>query len=144
MSSILDNYKKQLEEDKTNFNEEELLDTVGSETVKAVQELKNDPNDMENIYKAFQKEFPKMAETEFDEKGNTFTDRGATIYIKHVYCPNCGKELISKSPIMYNPFTLEKVAKHECSCGFKANLEHAYPRIMFIDQNGEEIKAFTD
>ena len=47
-------------------------------------------------------------------------------------------------PGMFNPFTFEKVCKHTCKkCGKNYNLEFAYPRLVFLDNNGEEIPAFT-
>lgn len=156
MGSILENYKKQLEEDRMNEDKEftmpsfdddiiSKLNDVDKEAVaQRVKELREDPNDMENVFKKFHQEFPKLTESELDEKGDTKLDTDVKLVIKRAFCPNCGKELVSKSPVMYNPFTLEKVAKHECECGFKANLEHAYPRMMFVNSNGEEIKAFAD
>lgn len=147
MGSILDNYKKQLEEDKLNETNEipdEFAVNGDKEAVAAkVKELKEDPNDMENLYKQFEKEWPRITEKEFDENGNSVVS-DVKICVKHIFCPKCGKELISRSPVMYNPFSLEKVAKHECECGFKANLEHAYPRLVFINNEGKEIKAFSD
>lgn len=63
------------------------------------------------------------------------------IKVVRAYCPKCGKELISKSPSMFNPFTMEKVCIHEC-CGIKYNLDKAYPHIAYYDENGEEINAY--
>ena len=60
------------------------------------------------------------------------------------YCPKCGKEIISMCPPMYNPYTLEKRNIHKCgSCGWTGNLEHSYPRIVFIDAQNNEYDAYT-
>lgn len=156
MGSILDNYKRQLEEDRANKKwdntppslDDELGDSfsmhVDMEQVQQrVKELRDDPNDMENVYNKFNAEYPKITENELDETGKTKIQEDIKVCVKRVYCPNCGKELISKSPVMFNPFTLEKVAKHECSCGFKCNLDYAYPRLMYVDSENNEINAFS-
>lgn len=156
--NILKAYQAQLAEDKKREEEEDFTmpdfddtfandfskDVDAEEVAKRVKELENDPNDMANVYNKFKQEYPKITELELDEMGKTFVDDSVKIKVKHVYCPNCGEELISASPVMYNPFTLEKVAKHECKCGYKANFDYAYPRLIFEDKNGKEIKVFTD
>ena len=56
----------------------------------------------------------------------------------------CDEELISNAPPMFNPFTFERICKHTCTkCGKIYNLEFAYPRLAFINNNGEELPAFT-
>jgi hypothetical protein len=157
MGSILDNYKKQLEEDRLNENNDfeissfndDIADNfsknIDKEAVaKKVKELREDPNDMENKFKKFMLEYPRITENELDTKGETTIDEDIKIVIKHAYCPVCHKEIISKVPLLFNPFTFEKIAKYECSCGAKFNFEHSYPRIMYINSKGEEIKTFAD
>lgn len=156
MGSILDNYKKQLEEDRLNedmdfdmpsFNDDvadSFSKNVDPEAVaKRVKELRSDPNDMENMFK-FNQEYPRVTEAELEEKDSTKIDDDVKIKIKRAYCPNCGKEIVSKAPLLFNPFTFEKIAKYECECGAKFNFEHSYPRVMYVNSNGEEIKIFTD
>jgi hypothetical protein len=157
MGSILDNYRKQLEEDRLNESNEfdipsfddDIADRLSKNVDKKavaekVKELREDPNDMENQFKKFMVEYPRVTEDELDSKGSTFIDDDVKITIKRAYCPNCHKEIISKVPLLFNPYTMQKIAKYECSCGAKFNFEHSYPRIVYTNSKGEEIKAFTD
>lgn len=157
MGSYLENYKKQLEEDKhkeekefemPKFEDNEIKSFASNVDVedvkKKVKEMEDDPYDMSNIYKKFNREYPKVTEKEYEEKGLLKTDEDVHVVIKRIYCPVCGKELISKNPIIYNPYTKEKIAKYDCECGYKCNHEYAYPRVAYINSKGEEIKAFAD
>lgn len=148
---ILDNYKNQVEIDRANANSELPEDAYNGETndeyQKAYEEelekQRNDPNDIENAYKRFQKEYPKYTEEQLDEQyKDNLKYVEPKVVIKRFYCPQCGKEIVSDAPVMFNPFTLEKVARHECECGFKCNLDFAYPRVMFFDKDGKEITAY--
>lgn len=155
MGSILDNYKKQLAEDRLNesdkfempsFDDEmanKLTGNVDKEAVaKRIKELQNDPNDMEVQYKKFQEQYPKVHEENLIANDRVKTEEVKTV-VKRAYCPVCGKEIISKYPIMFNPYTGEKIGRYDCECGFKANLDYAYPRVAYINKEGEEINAFN-
>lgn len=108
-----------------------------------LERLRNDPNDIGVAYRKFQEEFVKITEDEIDTKyADCIEYVTPKLVVKKFKCPKCGKEIISKSPVMYNPFNLEKIAKHECECGFKCNLDYAYPRMILTDDNGEEIVAY--
>ena len=97
--------------------------------------------DKELLYKS---KMIEMNESSMEEKGLIKNSDVNKIIIKHAYCEECGEELISDAPPMFNPFTFEKVCKHTCKkCGKVYNLEFAYPRLVFLDNNGEEIPAFT-
>ena len=157
MGSILDNYKKQLEEDRLNENEnfeipsfdddiaDGLSKNVDKEAIaKKVKELREDPNDMENQFKKFMIEYPRITEKELDSNNATVIDNDVKIIVKRAYCPNCHREIISKVPLLFNPYTMEKIAKYDCPCGAKFNFEHSYPRIIYLNSKGEEIKVFAD
>lgn len=59
------------------------------------------------------------------------------------YCPKCGKEIVSKLPMLINPFNLVKICRYECECGWQAELEHQYPRLAVRDKNtGEDVNVF--
>ena len=153
MGSILDNYLKQKAEDDIKLNEEDLnmdlsefdLNDIDAEAVaNKVKELRKDPNDMEVIYSNFQQEYPRTTEESLDTQGKTVIDDTVRIVVKRAFCPNCGKEIISKAPLLFNPYTLEKIAKYDCTCGAKFNFEHSYPRVVYLDSKGNEIKVFAD
>lgn len=63
--------------------------------------------------------------------------------VKRAYCPECGKEIISRGPVMYNPFSFEKTCPHVCDCGWRGDLEYAYPRVVFVMENGTQIEAYA-
>jgi rRNA maturation protein Nop10 len=85
-----------------------------------------------------------MSENEMAEKELIKEEDVEKIIVKHAYCSECGEELISNAPPMFNPFTFERVCKHTCTkCGAIFNLEYAYPRLAFMNNKGEEIPAFT-
>ena len=142
---ILDKYKKQLEEDKkhedASFPEgSQLKEEDREEYIKALKELRNNPNDMENAYKAKMAEMKKIPEKDMVIRDEVVEK----VIVKHVYCEECGEELVSQVPPMFNPFTFERICKHTCTkCGKVYNLDFAYPRLAFINNKGEELPAFT-
>lgn len=145
--SILDEYMRQVELDKANENDDlahfdndemlsdEMSDFDHNEYVKELKRLRNNPND---IVVNFRKEYPPLSNECLKEK-NLIKTEEITAQVIHVYCPVCGKELIAKNKLYISPYTGEHIAKHECECGFKANLEDSYPKIVFNDNKNYEI-----
>lgn len=146
---ILDKYKVQLEEDKKNenvsFPEGSLLkEEQKEEYIKTLQELRNHSNDMENTYRTKMAEMKQMSESDMESNKLINNEMVEKVIVKHAYCEECGEELISNAPPLFNPFTFERVCKHTCAkCGKIYNLEFAYPRLAFINNKGEELPAFT-
>ena len=105
--------------------------------------MRNDENDIETKARRFEQEYPKISEEQLSEHGLINDDTNVQLVVKRAYCPKCGKEIVSKTPVMFNPFTFEKICKYDCECGFKANLAYAYPRLVVVDENGEEVNVFT-
>lgn len=66
-----------------------------------------------------------------------------TPIVKRAYCPQCGKEIINDFPVVFNPYTFEKFCKYDCTCGWSANLDYSYPRLVAKLNNGEEIEVFV-
>ena len=98
--------------------------------------------DIEKQYQKFHQMYVKVTEEELI-KNDLTVDNNVRVVVRRVKCPTCGKELVSQTPVMYNAFTQEKIAKHDCECGYKCNLEYAYPRVVFVDENNNEVKAFS-
>ena len=146
---ILDKYKAQLEEDKKNENVSfpegsQLKEEQREEYVKTLKELRNNSNDMENTYRAKIAEMKQMSENDMENNNLINNETVEQVIVKHAYCEECGEELISNAPPLFNPFTFERVCKHTCAkCGKIYNLEFAYPRLAFINNKGEELPAFT-
>ena len=144
---ILDKYKAQLEEDKKNENVSfpegsQLKEEQREEYDKALKELRNNSNDMENTYRAKIAEMKQMSENDMENNKLINNEMVEKVIVKHAYCEECGEELISNAPPLFNPFTFERVCKHTCAkCGKIYNLEFAY--LAFIDNKGEELPAFT-
>ena len=139
---ILDKYKAQLEEDKKNENGSFPEGSQLKEEQR--EELRNNSNDMENTYRAKIAEMKQMSENDMENNKLISNETVEKVIVKHAYCEECGEELISNVPPMFNPFTFERVCKHTCKkCGKIYNLEFAYPRLAFIDNKGEELPAFT-
>ena len=145
---LLDQYKAELAKDRekedTLFPEDSQLDeSQRSEYEKRLNELRNDPNDMENVYQRKMAEMKKMSEEEMNDINLIKDEEIDKVIVKHSYCSECGEELISNAPPLFNPFTFERICKHTCTkCGAVFNLEHAYPRVVFLNNKGEEIPAF--
>ena len=146
---ILDQYKKQLEIDKENENMNfpegsQLKEEQREEYEKCLNELRNNKVDMENVYQQKKMEMIHFKEDEMIENNLIKDEEVKKVIVKHAYCDQCGEELISNAPPMFNPFTFEKVCKHVCTkCGRIFDLEYAYPRLAFINEYNEEIPAFT-
>ena len=146
---ILDDYKEQLIIDKKNEDNSfpegsHLNESQRKEYEKRLNELRNSSNDIENMHKKLMSEMKKMSEEEMTEQNLIKEEDIDKIIVKHAYCSECGEELISNAPPMFNPFTFERVCKHTCTkCGKIFNLDFAYPRLAFYNNKGEEIPAFT-
>jgi RNase P subunit RPR2 len=144
--SILDQYKKQFEEDKKNendlmpegVNEEDFSHEEVERYKKELKKLRDAENDMAKTKAAFDETYIKISEDSLNKTGKTKIEN-VNITLKRAYCPHCGKEIVSEFPVMWNPFTHEKICRYDCECGFKANLEYTYPRLIITDDNGEEI-----
>lgn len=111
------------------------------------EEVLNKLNDLALGIKAddetekFHKNVLKMVVKENDLKTERIEVKPVLV---RAYCPKCGKEIVSSMPPMYNPFNFEKVNMHKCgTCGWTGNLEHSYPRIVFIDAQNNEYDAYT-
>lgn len=169
MMGILDQYKQALEEEKeqnydfpsntdltekdkeaykvalkkmrsADFSKEEVEEAINN-SKKNMSTLgeRHDGGRNENTMRV---EMVRIKDEELNEKGLLKSDEISDIRVIRAYCPKCGKELVAKSPSMYNPFTMEKVCIHEC-CGTKYNLDMTYPHIAFYDNDGKEIITYA-
>lgn len=167
--SIIEMFKKQLQEDKMSenydlpegidekqFTEEmkerykEALDKMRAESDNAnsysfsFSGEKDEIPSFEDSIKHFNDTYTKVNESDLDTTNNT-TLSEVNVMVKHAYCPRCGKEIISSFPVMFNPYTNEKIARYDCACGAKMNLEYSYPRLVLVTKDTNEvIKAFND
>lgn len=143
--SILDRFKEQYERDKLNENydlpEDAMpMNDADIEAYKdALNTMRNDENDMEHAYNKFHQEFKRVAESEL--KTSVINPMVA---VKRAYCPECGKEIVSTMPVMINPYTMERIGRYDCSCGARLNLEYSYPRVIYLDENMNEMKVWGD
>lgn len=122
-------------EKKNNKYEDVLVNIPSDDTL--AEKLGIDLGGIDTPESSFKKAYP-------DAEMLVYTEEPVSIVVEHTFCPKCGEELISQGPPMYNPFTLEKICKVDCKCGYKANLKHSYPRIVLKNEQGEEVKAWTD
>ena len=109
---ILDKYKEQLEKDRKDENisfpeGSQLKEEQREEYVKALKELRNNSNNMENTYRAKMAEMKKMSENDMESNKLISDETVEKVIVKHAYCEECGEELISNAPPMFNPFTFE-------------------------------------
>lgn len=59
-----------------------------------------------------------LKENELSNSDNIKEIEITKITVKHAYCTDCGTELVSAGPTMFNPFTMEKQNIHTCEkCG---------------------------
>lgn len=169
--SILEQYKEQFEKDKMNedfelptdsldksVNMDEYRDALKSmrrELDDNIQEMINKSNKaqpetvleetdvMEQTYNRFKDAYEKVTEEDLANKQLLRSEKFLAT-IEHAFCPYCGAEIKSAFPVMINPYTMERIARHDCKCGAKLNLDHAYPRLVFYNSDREEIKVYTD
>lgn len=149
---ILDEYKKAVEADVKNQNNDAPVEFYCDEMTeeehkmyeKRLNEMREEISKNDNFgvdcEKAFSVEDPYE---KVDEKCLKIDSVKATAMIKKAYCPKCGKEIVNTIPPLYNPFNYEKVNRFECDCGWKANIEYSYPRVVFVTDDGTEIEAFS-
>lgn len=148
MESILERYKQQVAEDKANENYDlpedfniNVDENYKEEYKKELDKQRGDIFSNEQQYEAqLKKSLIRLAEEE--GSSSVKEEEIDRVTVKHFYCPECGEELISKAPPMFNPFTMERICLHECKCGKRYNLDYAYPRFVLYNKKGEEIKAY--
>ena len=152
--NILSRYAKQKNEDdlraatdnsfptETMLTEEEQKQHR-EEYNKKLNELRSDPTDIERRHRQLVQNV--VSEQELQSKDCIIVDTDIRPVVVHARCPECGVELVADKPKMFNPFTGESLAIHKCSrCGKEYNLEHAYPRVTYVNSRGEEITAFSE
>ena len=143
-------YKTALEEMRRKIDEYDKHGTINGEVVK-IKDLGDGMPDMADktesvpeiddettILTMFKNDYKDTPEDEL----KTIKEECVPVVVR-AFCPKCGKEIISTAPVMFNPYTLQKICKYDCECGWKANLEFAYPRILFRNQNGEEFDCYS-
>lgn len=65
----------------------------------------------------------------------------ANAHIKRAYCPYCGEEIVTKNPVMCNPFNFEPKCIYECQkCGTTYGVDGSYPRLTISDPKNNEVK----
>lgn len=140
-------YVSRLKEMREQIDEYDKHGTIEGKAVsieESEESAKNDPygeyikDGDEEFLNIFRNEYKDFPETEL----KTVKEELKPVVIR-AYCPECGEEIVSTAPVMFNPFTLEKICKYDCKCGWKANLEFAYPRVVFVTESGDEIQAYA-
>ena len=126
---ILGMYRKIMEEDRYKPLNEDTDDPVEQR----VQEIRNDPNDIYNAYRDATKAHERVSE----EKLNV-QDTPLKVVCRRAFCPECGKEVNTKEPLIHDRFTGETYVRYTCTCGKKMRFSHQYPRVVFMDDNNEE------
>ena len=141
--SILDRFKEQYERDKLSENYDLPTDSVPMDDIeeykKKLDELRNDENDMEMQFKKYAETYKNVGEA--DLKTEVFNP---VVAVKRAYCPECGREIICQHPVMFNAWTGEKIVRYDCECGAKMNLEFAYPRVIYLDNEMKEMKVWGE
>lgn len=165
---ILDQYKKAVEEEVADMELPTTIETIDEDDRKvyesvlkkmrngtystdeineAISNSKKNMNELGETHNgganesSMRMQLTRVTDEELIEQGLLKNTSISDIKVIRAYCPKCGKELISKAPPMYNPFTMERVCIHEC-CDTKYNLDKTYPHIAFYDESGNEIESF--
>lgn len=156
--SILDKYRKKMMEESSatadyslpkdvnnNLGDIKLLSEDEQKAyAEELDKQRNSEYSMEAQYKKRMAAITKLTEDEMIEQGHIKPQDVSSIKVLHAYCTECGEELVSDTPTCFNAYTMEKISIHNCKkCGKKYNLEYAYPRVVFLDEDGNEIIAFN-
>lgn len=162
---ILDSFKKQKEIDK--LNENYYTEGVENMTPEELEEYKKTVDEMREEMETpvhtdgtriVNKSYPKFDANDTDSEYKRILDEELTtedleltelanatkLVLRSAICPDCGIEMKSNLPTMYNPFTGESYSKTTCeNCGKTYSLEHSYPRLMILDNENNEKKFFV-
>lgn len=136
-------YKARLDEMRRKMDEYDNHGTIDGTNVEIKDVTEDDPyrdciKSEDEALEKFMEQYPYTSESSL----NTIKHVCTPVVIR-AYCPVCGEEIVNKVPAMFNPFSLQKVIKYDCKhCGWKANLEHTYPRVVFVNSDGEEIECY--
>lgn len=148
---LLDEYQKMVKEDEKNLNNDAPVDGVEmtEEEMKAYEKRLNEMRDEINnnddcgidCEKAWNNSIKPLDKCKEEDLKTNYVK--VTPMVKKAYCPECGKEIISHGPVMYNPFNFEKTCPYKCECGWKGDLEYSYPRVVFVTDDGTQIEAYA-
>jgi RNase P subunit RPR2 len=131
-NKILDMYMRQVhldnDTDNTNVSINEKID---GDIAAAMREMRSSELDMANSYR---KNYPNA-----DFSTIKSEIQPITVCVKRIYCPNCGKEIVTTAPERKNPVSGEVIQRFDCKCGYKCNLDSKYPKLVYIDENNNEI-----
>ena len=132
----LEKYKKTVDEMR-----EKMESPVHTDGTKIVN--KSYPNFDSNVsHEEYEKILEKnlTIEDEFLFK----TETGYSVFLRHAKCPECGTEVISKTPTLYNQFNFEHFSNFTCGCCQKNFcFEYSYPRIVMLDLDNNEVKYYV-
>lgn len=129
-NNILEMYMRQVSIDENNgMNETSGID---HETAKAVNEMRSSELDMANVYRM---SYPNVDMGAFKSEISPIK-----VGVKRIYCPKCGKEVITTFPERKDPITGDIIQRFECDCGYKCNLDGKYPRLVYLDGDNNELK----
>lgn len=137
--SALDEMRRKMDE----YDKEGTIDGNNVEINDVTEQYGEDPhkdyikNEDDLALHKFMQQYPFTSEASL-----TTTKQEAKPIVIRAFCPVCGEEIINETPALFNPFTLQKVIKYQCKCGWKANLEYTYPRVVFATENGVEIPCY--
>ena len=131
-TNILDRYRHMMAESPTVNS----LEGAEAEVLSEAEKILNSPLDMANAYIARNAEF-----SETPEGGLNVRHEKVTTFVRRAYCPDCGEEIVTVEPILFDWAIKTNVVKHRCvKCGKAMRLHHEYPRIVYLNDSGEEIE----
>ena len=130
---ILSEYRKAIEHD-----DHREINTGDYDVDERVREIMDDPNDMKNAYRRYREEYKTVRESEI-----TTTDEPVSVVLRRAKCPQCGTDIKSQNAAFIDPFTKEQLSRYDCpNCGAKFNLEHSYPRFVFLNAQKQEVNGY--
>lgn len=132
-NSILDMYMRQVNIDESTDNPNATIgEKIDDEIAAAMREMRSSELDMVNSYR---NNYPNADMTTFKSEISPIK-----VGIKRIYCPKCGKEVVTTAPERKNPVTGEVIQRFDCECGYKCNLDSKYPKLVYLDEDNNEIK----
>lgn len=137
--NILARFQKEKAKNDAEQNNELPMDSVPLENE---EDKKNFEDELNRLRQGMQGR-PKFIK-KGEEECNPVDVPVSGFKVRRAFCPNCGTELVSPGPVMFDNWTNEMICPHKCAkCRTEFQLPHRYPRLVIIGEDGQEIKAFN-
>lgn len=137
--SILDKYKEMVDVE-PKLSEKMQSDGIrdDEELMNAIRRYEDSPINPPNLYTQKYRDVVRINDSDLQ-----VMDMPVKTVIRHAVCPKCGKIVDGKPEYAKDFKTAKTVFVYKCGCGAKLMMDRMYPCIVYLDDENNEVSAYT-